>query len=103
MPGLKDNSISNTIGAVADDSFACSDVVLVELSRQGRARVVDAFAADASSAPQPDEIFGGRLSLSGVGIVSHGETSASVVLRKRAVGESNHNIFLFYFVDSRLF
>ncbi|KAI6242616.1 MOXD1-like protein 2 [Aphelenchoides fujianensis] len=64
-----------------DDPFACTDVALVELSKEGRVRVIDGFAPEAASV-QPDESFNGLQSLHDVAVLPPSKGRTGVVLRK---------------------
>lgn len=70
-----------------EDPFACSDVVLVEVSKNYKLRVFDGFALSTGNL-QPDEVFGGSQSLVDVAVVpSDKKDKAKVVIKKHVKSE----------------
>lgn len=71
-------------GTGVEDAFACTDISLIELSKNRRVRAVDGFALSTESI-QPDEAFGGIQSIPAVSVFPGKKDGATiVVLRKKA-------------------
>ncbi|CAD5212959.1 unnamed protein product [Bursaphelenchus okinawaensis] len=71
-------------GESKDDPFACSDVALVEVSKNYKLRVYDGFALSTSNM-HPDESFGGAQSFVDVAVVPSDEKDRAKVVIKRKV------------------